>query len=191
MRKVFVLAGFFLTTPILVIFSALFLLFLSYQQKHGGLLSFFAVQDKAIAYAALPSNTNTLSDSISEQDGRVSEVYTFLTSYNSPLSQYADLIVTTADKYGIDFRLLPAIGMQESGACLKEITGTHNCWGYGIYGKKVTSFDSYEQAIDTISRYFSKKKASGIDTLDELGAIYNPTNHNKWKENVASFMAEL
>ncbi len=189
MKRLLLLVGFFGTTPLLVIFSAFFLLFISHQKS--GVLGIFATATQPIAYAALPSNINVVSDSISQNDGRVGKVTAFLTAFNSPLTQYSSLIVSEADRYGIDYRLVPAIGAQESGECAKEIAGTHNCWGFGIYGHKVTSFDSYEQAIDTITRYFANKKNKGVNTLEEIGAIYNPTNHNNWISNVSSFMNQL
>lgn len=190
MRRLFLLIGFFGTTPILVIFLAFTLLFIS--QQKAGVLGFFAATNRPIAYAALPSNMNVVSDLITQDDGRVGKVQAFLTEFNSPLAQYSSLIVSEADKYGIDYRLIPAIGAQESGDCTKgKSTVWKNCWGYGIYGKKVTQFESYEDAIDTVTRYLANKKNSGIDTLDEIGSIYNPTDHNNWKANVASFMSQL
>ena len=188
MRKLLLLIGFFTATPAIIIFAAFFLLFFLQQQTN--MLGFFSTS-KPIAYAALPSNVNVVSDSVQQEDGRIARVSTFLASFNSPLTPYASLIVADADKYGIDYRLLPAIGAQESGECNKEISGTHNCWGYGIYGKKVTIFDSYDQGIDTITRYFAKKKENGVNTLEEIGSIYNPTDHNSWQAHVASFMAQL
>lgn len=191
MKRLLLLVGFFTTTPLLVIFASLFLLFLT--QQKTGVLGFLASENKPFAYAALPSNLNVVSDDITQADGRVGRVASFLEGFNSPLVQYASLIVNDADKYGIDYRLVPAVGAQESGDCQigREILDTHNCWGFGIYGKKITTFDSYEEGIDTVTRYFANKKSKGIDTLDEIGSIYNPTDHNNWKVNVASFMTQL
>jgi len=186
MRKLLLLIGFFIVAPGLVIFSSFFLLFFLQQQIPA--INSLTFRDRPIAYAALPSNINVVSDFIQQDDSRVGRVTSFLASFNSPLTPYASLIVASADHYGIDYRLLPAIGAQESGECNKEITGTHNCWGYGIYGGKITRFDNYEEAINTITRYFAKKRNSGVSTLEEIGSIYNPSNHNNWISNVASFM---
>lgn len=191
MRRFFLLVAFFVSAPSLIIISAFFFLFLSTQGKNG-FLGLDTPENKAIAYAALPSNLNVVSDSISIGDSRIGKVSNFFQEYNSPLTQYAEFIVITADKYDVDYRLVPAIAAQESGACHRIISGvTYNCWGFGIYGKKKTSFTSYESAIDTITRYFAKKKSNGIETLDELGTIYNPTDHNNWKQHIALFMAQL
>lgn len=82
--------------------------------------------------------------------------------------------------------------MQETTLCKKTLSrAPYNCWGFGIYGKKITSFDNYNEAIDTISRYFATKKSNGLDSLEEIANIYNPTNHNNWKENVTLTMSHL
>lgn len=193
MKRLTLLLSFFIATPTLIIFAALFLLFLSYEQKTAIVgFSFFSPQNKNIAYAALPSNMNVVGGSVDSGDGRVGKVTNFLEENNSPLTQYAGFIVNSADKYGIDYRLVPAIAMQESTLCRTiPANAAYNCWGFGIYGKKRTSFNSYEEAIDRVTRYFADKKSNGVDTLDELGSIYNPSDHNDWKANVASFMTQL
>lgn len=188
MRKLFLLISFFSVTPILLLATSILLLSVSFQNKtEGKILTFLTNNPHTIAYAALPTNL-TMEADIQSSDARLGKVLAFLEENNSPLTPYASTIIADADKYGIDYRLLPAIAMQETTACHKEIPGTYNCWGYGIYNHKITSFPSYEDAIDTISRYFAKKKEHGIVTLDAIGNIYNPTNHNDWKQNVNAFM---
>ena len=61
-----------------------------------------------------------VSISIEGIDGRQDIVAAFLARYTSPLQPYdhfAKFIVDTADKYGVDYRLIPAIMMQESNLC--------------------------------------------------------------------------
>ena len=192
MRKLLLLFSFFSLTPALLLFTAIFLVFLSFEQATGGKgLSEFFHTPKTIAYAALPENTNVVSATISVGDVRVGKVLDFLDSYHSPLSAYANDIVTTADKYAIDYRWIPAIAMQESGGCNKVIGNSHNCWGYGIYGKHLTKFDTFQEGIDTVGKYLAKNKALGLDTLDKLGDLYNPTNHNDWKGKVSLFLTQM
>lgn len=144
------------------------------------------------AYAALPTSENVFEGSATFTDKRTTNLADFFTQYHSPLAPYANLIVSKADDYGIDYRLLPAIAMQETTLCKKTLAAApHNCWGWGIYGKHVTDFTSFDEAIDTITKYFANKKESGIASLDEIGSVYNPGNTSHWKENVAHFMAEL
>lgn len=190
MRKLFFSIGFFSIVPFFIFLIAYLFTALAPQTNENTTLSLHVGNANAVAYAALPGNLDSVSDSVGSQDSRVEKVCTFLADVNSPLTQYCGFIVSEADTYNIDYRLLGAIAMQETTACEKEIPGTYNCWGYGIYGKNVTGFNSYEDAIDTITRYFAKKKSIGVTTLEQIGAIYNPQNKNNWQANVASFMAE-
>lgn len=170
------------------------ILLLSYHNYHAqnDSLAVFLQQNKHVAYAALPSTENVVDASASLTDRRVQSVQNFLASYNSPLLPYAQLIVDKADQYGIDYKWLPAIAAQESGLCKKMVpSAPFNCWGFGIYDKKRTGFSSFEEAIDTITRYFANKKNKGINSLEEIGAIYNPSNYNDWKGKVSYFMNQL
>jgi len=116
----------------------------------------------------------------------------FFAKYKSPLEPYAKNIVDDADKYTLDFRLLPAIAMQESNLCQKIITDSHNCWGFGIYGKTVTKFESYPEAIDTVTKTLANNYvAGGLNTPDEIMRKYTPSNTGAWADSVNYFMAQL
>jgi len=155
-----------------------------------GIVSFFKPQ-QTVAYAALPENINTIDATIGVGDVRVGKVLEFLDNHHSPLTTYASELVETADKYSIDYRWLPAIAMQESGGCARVIGDSMNCWGYGIHGGRVKKFDSYSQGIDTVGQYLAKKKENGLDTIDKLGDLYNPSNHNDWKGKVTLFLSQM
>lgn len=122
-------------------------------------------------------------------DSRVQSLQKFFTKHNSPLYQYAEKIVSVADQYGFHYALLPAIAMQESGLCRKIPENSFNCWGWGIYGGKVTRFASYDEAIDTVARglkthYIDK----GFVTPEQIMTKYNPSNHNNWLGGVQFFV---
>ena len=67
-------------------------------------------------------------------DIRTANLKYFFRKYNSPLYDHAQTFVDFADKYQFDYRLLPAIAMQESNLCKYIYEGSYNCWGWGIYG---------------------------------------------------------
>lgn len=191
MRKLILALSFFLITPTLLVFC---LILLSFHAKDpfGSVLGAQVAPVQSVAYAALPTTQNVFDASASLSDKRVQSLQAFFTLYHSPLLLYAQEIVDKADAYGIDYRLLPAIAMQESILCKKALAkAPYNCWGFGIYGKKVTDFSSYDEAIDTITRYFANKKTKGVDSLEEIGKIYNPGNTNHWKENVELVMSKI
>jgi len=188
MRKIILSGSFFIFTPILLFVSILYLLSLSYNSSfRNNLIS--QNPNRRVAFAALPSAENVLGDSITSKDARVEIVREFFAKYKSPLEPYAQNIVKDSDKYGLDYRLLPAIAMQESNLCRKIVTDSYNCWGFGIYGKKVTRFDSYPEAVDTVSKTLADNYiAGGLITPEEIMGKYTPSNNGDWAYSVNYFM---
>jgi len=122
-------------------------------------------------------------------DIRVANLKYFFRKYNSVLYDKSEFIVKMADTYKLDYRLIPAIAMQESNVCKYIYEGSHNCWGWGIYGNKVTRFDSYEEAIETISKglklYYVDK---GLTTPEAIMRKYTPPSDGSWAFGVNTFL---
>lgn len=188
MRKALLLGVFFLLTPMVLLFS---LSFLSYSfHKNVSLASSFS-QTK-IAYAALPNASGTLKTNVLARDARITAVKNFFKRYKSDLFPYAEEVVNVADKYGLDYRLIPAIAMQESNLCKKAPKNSYNCWGFGIYGKKVTRFENYSDAINTVTKTLAQKyKADGLETPEEIMSRYTPGSNGSWANGVNQFMDQL
>lgn len=145
-----------------------------------------------ISYAALPTDATQYNTGIEIKDAREERVRQFFHYYKSPLESYAHQIVADADTYGIDYTMLPAIAMQESGGCQKIIKDSYNCWGWGIHGTSVKKFTDYSNAIDTISRSLANDfKGKGLTTIELMQTKYNPENYNGWKEKVQLFISQL
>jgi hypothetical protein len=188
MRKLAALLGFFLGTPLFLSLCLALLLNINAREK-GKVLG---ESTQGIAYAALPPTENIIKNTIEEEDSKTEIVRQFLARYKSPLEPYAPDIVVAAERYDMDYRLLPAISMQESGACKKIIPDSYNCWGWGIYGTKVTKFSNYPEAIETITKTLATKyRAQGLVTPFEIAKLYNPRNTNNWAENVNFFMTSM
>lgn len=189
MKKIFLSIIFFTLTPILLTFCILYLSFLGLEKK--GFLSFL-LPNNNISYAALPTSQNVLGDSISPQDARVAVVADFFRRYNSDLLPYAQNVVSSADKYNLDYRLIPAIAMQESNLCKKAPKDSYNCWGFGIYGKKVTKFSNYPEAIDAVTKTLATDyKENGLETPQQIMAKYTPSSNGSWADSVNLFMNQL
>ena len=188
MRKIILSTSFFTFAPILLFISIIYFLFLSYNSKfHNGFIDRDSIHN--VAFTALPSAENVLGDSIISKDARMEIVRQFFAKYKSPLEPFAQNIVENADKYGLDYRLLPAIAMQESNLCQKIIANSHNCWGFGIYGKTVTKFESYPEAIDTVTKTLANNYAAGgLNTPEEIMKKYTPSNNGAWAHSVNYFM---
>ncbi len=187
MRRFFLFTSFFTFTPLLILICIIYFFFLSYSYNSRNPL--FSQNSNSVAFAALPSNENVLGDSIVSKDARVEIVRQFFARYKSPLEPFASNVVEEADKYHLDFRLISAIAMQESNLCRKIIADSLNCWGFGIYGGKVTRFESYPQAIETVTRTLAKNYiAEGFDTPEEIMKKYTPSSNGSWAYSVNYFM---
>lgn len=118
-----------------------------------------------------------------EIDPRVESVRTYLASRQAPLADYADHFVEAADKYGIDYRLVPAISVMESNGG-KHLFRDYNAWGWGS-----VNFTSFEEGIETVTRglktgYYD----AGLDTVAEIAPVYCPPNAKAWTNGVTEFM---
>ena len=123
------------------------------------------------------------------QDIRVANLKYFFRKYESVLYDKSDYIVKIADQYKLDYRLIPAIAMQESGLCKHIYENSYNCWGWGIYGNKVTRFSSYEEAIETISRGLKKNYIDkGLVTAEDIMKKYTPPSTGSWAFGVNFFL---
>lgn len=152
----------------------------------------YPVNDQ-FAQSAKPANDEEIEEDVGIADARVANLKRFFRRYNSPLYDHAEFVVTTADKYGMDYRLLPAIAMQESGLCRVIPPNSFNCWGWGIYGNTVTRFEDYEDAIDTVSRGLKKNYIDhGLVTASQIMSKYNPGSPNgSWANSVNGFIESL
>lgn len=189
MRKVALLTSFFFLTPLVLILSFLLLAFIS-SQKSTPALSFGKAPK--VAYAAIQGARGTMSIKINGKDARIAAVENFFSYYKSALTPYAKDVVAAADKYDLDYRLIPAIAMQESTACKHIVKNSNNCWGYGIYGKKVTRFKNYKEGIEIVTKALATRyKAAGLETPEQIMSKYNPVSTGTWAVGVANYMARL
>lgn len=143
-------------------------------------------------FASLPIEAPKVTDSIGSSDARPEIIKKYLARYNSPLLPHANLIVETADKYSIDFRLITAIAQQESNLCKIIPPGGYNCWGWGITGSSTLGFDSFEHGIEIVSEglrrlYFDK----GYKTVEEIMSKYTPYSNGSWAFGVSQFMTAM
>lgn len=129
---------------------------------------------------------------IKSGDARVANLKAFLRKYNSVLYDYADKIVEVSDKYQFDYRLLPAIAMQESNLCRVIPDDSHNCWGWGIYGTTVTKFDTYDEAIETVGKGIKRDYIDkGLVTATAIMEKYTPPSQGSWAYGVNTFLKAL
>ncbi len=125
-------------------------------------------------------------------DSRTANLKAFFRKHNSPLYDQSELIVKVSDEYQFDYRLLPAIAMQESNLCRVIPDDSHNCWGWGIYGTTVTKFDSYDEAIETVAKGIKKNYIDkGLVTASAIMKVYTPQSKGSWAYGVNTFLKAL
>ncbi len=116
----------------------------------------------------------------------------FFDKYNSPLKPYAKDFINVADKYNLDYKLLPSISCIESSCGKHLIPGSYNPFGWGIYGTKVTTFDSYSEAIEVVGKGINENYIKkGYDTVDKIAPIYTPPAHGHWSASVKYFANQI
>lgn len=146
-------------------------------------------------FAAVPDSTGVVLEKIDKADARVKIVEDFFKDYNSLLSDYSHQFIDTADKYRIDWRLLPSIAMQESNGGKRVISSSYNPFGYGIYTNSAIKFSSWEEGIDRVGRALRQDYLDqGLKTPTQIMTKYTPPSLAKggtWAIGVSSFMSEL
>lgn len=173
-----------------LIFAGFFMLYISTEK----LLIYPHGQDFKL-YAALPKSEAAVSDDIVGMDARAKIIENFFLRYKAPLSLYSDVFIRVADKFELDWRLLPAIAMQESNGGKKMIDDSFNPFGYGIYGKLVIRFKSWDESIEKVGQALKEDYLNqGLKTPFQIMAKYNPpslTKNGAWGKGVTTFMEEL
>lgn len=134
-------------------------------------------------YADNISPSQSSSELLQIPDNRILAVQSFLYSYKcgTEIQDFNDAteFVDAADKYGIDYRILPVIYLKESTCGQHEIPGTFNGFGFA---NGVTKFTSFANAVDTISMKLTQHPYAG-KSLKGIISTYN-----NYPEYLASFM---
>ena len=111
---------------------------------------------------------------------------------DTQLQPYSKQIVEISDKYGVDWRLIPAIAMKETGGGDKARTGSYNAWGFEN-GR--TNFESWESAIESVAKTLKVRYVDkGMTTPDEIMPVYAPpqmSTGGKWAKDINYFFSKL
>lgn len=145
---------------------------------------------------ALPPRLATGAKStVQSADARARIVANFLERHNSPLEPfdyYGQVLVETADRYGLDYRLLPAIMMQESNLCKVIPPGSNNCLGFGIHARGTLEFETYEASFDRAARELKERYVDqGLTTPEDIMRKYTPSSNGSWAFSVNQWIVEM
>jgi hypothetical protein len=117
-------------------------------------------------------------------DVRVAKLEAFFKSYHCPRPLYISEYLGAADRYKIDYRLLPALSVRESTCGLHHLRNNH--WGWDFAR---TGFESVPSGIDFVARQLAKGRYYRGKTVDEKLHAYNP--NPQYAREVKQLMLEI
>lgn len=127
-------------------------------------------------------------------DMRQSQMRVVLTKYHSPMIGLEDVLIKTAEKYGLDWTLMAAIaGTESSFAKRMPVSPTggpcNNPYGWGIYGDNKICFESLEASIEGVASGLAKKY--NITSLESIARTYNTVSTDSWIAHTRFFMNKI
>ena len=153
---------------------------------------FVSPQSGVKVFASLPAKFPSVTGEVGATDARPEIVRQYLEYYKSQLVPFAPLIVSTADKYFLDFRLITAISQQESNLCKIIPPNSYNCWGWGIHSKGTLGFSSFDEGIEVVSKGLREEYLNkGYTTVEGIMSKYSPMSNGSWANGVNKFLGEM
>jgi hypothetical protein len=114
------------------------------------------------------------------------DLKTFMEAYNSPLTDYADLMIAACERHDCDPCLIVAIGLAES-TLGKHMGGGYNFWGRMRNGQ-VHSFQSMENTIWGLAYEFGEQGAQrnkrSLEEILHQDPRYCASGCEHWLSNV-------
>src|SRR3989344_5119286 len=121
-------------------------------------------------------------------DPRIIKLEKYLKKHNSPLSEYANVLIWYADEQDLDWRLIPAISGVESTFGKRIPKNSYNAYGWanGNY-----SFVSWDDSIGIVAKTLREKYYDkGADDINKIARRYAPPS-DTWAWKVKFFMNEI
>jgi hypothetical protein len=192
MRSFIWLVIFSISAPAALISSFLFLVLLNPKTDPAPVHSPNLISAYNRIYQPQTQIISEQSTQVGTSDARPWIIKSYLAKYSSELEPHYQEIVDISDENNLDYRLLVAIAQQESNLCKKIPENSFNCWGFGIYGDKVTRFPSYSDALNVVARTLKKEYLDkGLDTPEKIMAKYTPPSQGSWAAGVNQFLSEM
>ncbi len=124
-------------------------------------------------------------------DTRAARINSYFGTWDLPLAHHGAFMVEMADKYNLDWRLIPAIAMRESTG--GKFACYNNPFGWGSCKIK---FSSFEEAIETLARNLAGENPrtemyyKGKSTEEKLH-FYNGTVIKTYVREVVKIMDRI
>ncbi|MBI4100301.1 glucosaminidase domain-containing protein [Candidatus Microgenomates bacterium] len=125
---------------------------------------------------------------VKKADKRVQQLRLFLAHYNSPLEDFAPAFIESADRNGVDWKLVPAITGVEStfGKAIPAKSYNAYGWANGEY-----YFKNWGESIEIVNKTLKEKYIDrGANTVEKIAPIYAPPSRT-WAGKVNFFMRKI
>ncbi len=129
-------------------------------------------------------------------DVRVLALRYYLGNYDSPLAEHSEKLIEEADRYKMDWKLIPAIAAVESNFGHRIPGGkdpdytSHNAWGWGVYGEKVILFETWEECIEKVPEGINRRFI-GEGMTDPYKMNQRYSSNPDWGWQVVYFIDEI
>lgn len=133
--------------------------------------------------------SSTTKVTAAEHDPRVAQMRVVLAKYNSPMIGLEDVLIVTAEKYGLDWTLMAAIAGTESSFARRMPASCINPYGWGVYGDNKLCFKSLEESIEGVAAGLAKKY--NISSLESIARTYNTVSTAGWISHTKFFMNKI
>ncbi|MBP7859808.1 hypothetical protein KA001_02535 [Patescibacteria group bacterium] len=192
-------------SPIILFFvlsySLLFYSFFSIKKEasRGEILGL--ASDKYNVFTSKVDDSLTYKVDLNIEDSRADKIKKVLEKHDSPIAHLSDFFVEMADKYSIDWRLVPAIGFCEGSAGKRIPEGSFNTWGWAASEKDLEdksgayNLGSWEKAIETVTKGLKKGYIDkGLITPNDIMYKYAPQSPAKggpWAKCVEQYIKKI
>ncbi|MFZ5932679.1 MAG: hypothetical protein ACOYT7_01200 [Patescibacteria group bacterium] len=150
--------------------------------------SFFLSAKTVLADSRVAATSAQLKKTTRQNDYRVRILRTYLSQHKSPLVDYAETFVFYADKYNLDWRLVPAITGVESTFGKRIPRNSYNAYGWanGAY-----NFKSWEDSIEIVTQTLREKYIEkGAPSIAKIARRYAPPS-STWAKKVKYLMRKI
>ena len=144
-----------------------------------------------VEVAEMPATKTEVSTKELRQE-KADKINAYFKDRSMPLKGTGMTFVLVAEKYGLDWRLLPAIAVRES-------SGGKNACGYNPFGWgscKLNNYSSFEQAIESVGKHLggaipsTAKYYAGKSSMEKL-YYYNGTVIPTYPTEVLAIMKKI
>lgn len=127
-------------------------------------------------------------------DPRLTSLYLYLQKKQSPLMESAQSFIRIADKYKLDWTLLPAISGVESGFEKAGNLNDHNPFGY-MCKSGPCYFSSFDESIEAVAHSIGTGNAykayRDSGSISVLARTYNYVSPEDWTSKIKYFQEEM